>query len=252
MSCCQSQRKHHLLGVSGAVFLNKSSSWYALHVHPRAKFLPWKYVGMTQIESIIEFQSDFEGGVAQSREVGPVSSERPFQPKVLWCSVFCVQLLLIRVSLYQHWHSVHPGALPCHLSCIRYGGCKVQNRTLRNVTIPTRKECKNPRTEGMIMQRYVGCSESNTSYLFPEKQQNTGRAEWLHLIEQILSYKIPFFTIVTIMRWFTWMRWPRCSLFRGVTAILSWTWLVFHVAVATAHVVNQHNTGGITFGAALM
>ena len=44
--------------------------------------------------------------------------------------------------------------------------------------------------------RYVVCSESNASYLFPWKLQEIQRAQQQYLIEQILSYKTLFFIIV--------------------------------------------------------
>ena len=44
---------------------------------------------------------------------------------------------------------------------------------------------------------YMVRSEINASYLFPWKLQQIQRAQWLYLIEQILSYKTLFFNIVT-------------------------------------------------------
>jgi len=44
---------------------------------------------------------------------------------------------------------------------------------------------------------YVACFESDASYLFSWKIQQVQRAQWHCLIEQILSYKILFFNIVT-------------------------------------------------------
>ena len=45
--------------------------------------------------------------------------------------------------------------------------------------------------------KYVGCFESNASYLFPWKLQQILRAQKHCLIEKILSYKTLFFNIVT-------------------------------------------------------
>ena len=44
---------------------------------------------------------------------------------------------------------------------------------------------------------YVGCSESNVSYLFPWKLQQLQRVQEHYLIDQILSYKALFFNMVT-------------------------------------------------------
>ena len=44
---------------------------------------------------------------------------------------------------------------------------------------------------------YMGCSESNASYLFPWKLQQMQRTQEHYLIEQILSYRTLFFNTVS-------------------------------------------------------
>ena len=53
------------------------------------------------------------------------------------------------------------------------------------------------------------------------------------MIEEILSYKVLFFNIITTIILFVWMIWLSWSSFCGVTW-LPGTWFVFHIAVTTA------------------
>ena len=44
---------------------------------------------------------------------------------------------------------------------------------------------------------YVSLSESNASYLIPQKLQPVQRTQWRSLVEQVLSYRMLFFNTVT-------------------------------------------------------
>ena len=50
-----------------------------------------------------------------------------------------------------------------------------------------------------IIRDIEDCSKSKASYLFPWKLKQTQRAQGHYLIEQILSYKTLFFSIVTTL-----------------------------------------------------
>ena len=74
----------------------------------------------------------------------------------------------------------------------------------------------------------MDCSESNASYLFPQKLQQLQRAQQHCLIEHIHSYTMKFFQQSPPLAVHI------CQLCAGACMLLSRTWLVFHITVTTA------------------
>jgi len=99
-----------------------------------------------------------------------------------------------------HWSPVHqygpgdspslflyPSPLPLYFLC---------QQSLANSLLACSQYCTIHSPQVFRSHIYIGYSESNVSYLFPWELPQIQRAQKHYLIEQILSYKILFFSVV--------------------------------------------------------
>ena len=69
---------------------------------------------------------------------------------------------------------------------------------------------------------FIGCSESNASYLFPWELQQIQGTKVRYLMERFLSYKMLFFNIVTTISYaFSPVMIKRKLLFQGEVSLLT-------------------------------